>query len=159
VLPKLQRKQRNKSQFLPMASRRSESVPTHNTSEENSHLRCGKWHLGVLAAGIERATAAALEPLDEERLKREAMRGLQDKAKERMRLEGVSWAQQQAVLEEMRGVLFEQVKPTPEQQAEDESLQHEEPSAAEQEDQPPLDGIDAAAPMDMPGGGPPIQVA
>lgn len=159
--PKLQRNQRHKSQFLPMASRRSESVFTHSTSDENDRLRCGKWHLGVLATGIERATAAALEPLDEERLKREAMKGLQDKAKERMRLEGVSRAQQQAVLEEMRGVLIEQVKPTPDQQeqTEDESQQPREDSVLAEQEQPPLDGIDALAAMDMPSAVSPVQAA
>lgn len=107
--PKLQRKHRDGSQFLPMASRRSENVSTHDASAEVERIRAGKWQLGALAAGIQKATNDVLVPLDEERLKREALQRLEEKAKERMRLEGVSKKQQQAVLEEMRRVLAEKV--------------------------------------------------
>jgi len=111
--PMLQRKHRSASSFLPMASRRSESVGTHATSEECERLRCGKWQLGALANGLHQATAAALEPLDVDKLKRDAIKVLELKAKERMSLEGVSRAKQQVVLEEMRSVMHEKVKPAP----------------------------------------------
>lgn len=108
--PKLQSKHRDKNVFLPWAARRSESLATHTASAENNSLKHGKWQLSALVTGIQKATALALEPLDEDRLKREAMAMLQDKARERMKLEGVSRQQQQIVLEEMRSVLEEHVK-------------------------------------------------
>jgi len=107
--PMLQKRHRSSSQFLPMTVKRIDSVPTHEGSEECDRLRCGKWYLGSLAAGLQKATDAALEVLDEEKLKRDAIRGLSDKAKERMRLEGVSYSQQQLILHEMRDILQEQV--------------------------------------------------
>jgi len=112
--PMLQRKHRSASAFLPMASRRSENVGTHASSEECERLRCGRWQLGALASGLEKATSVVLEPLDVDKLKRDAMKVLEDKAKERMNLEGVSRAKQEIVLEEMRAVMREKVKPSPE---------------------------------------------
>lgn len=129
--PKLQRGHRGGSQFLPMASRRSENVSTHESCAESNHLNRGKWHLGALAADLHKVHQSVLEPLDEEKLKMEAMRGLQAKAMERMRLEGVGKKQQQSILREMDGVLTEQVMLQQQQQQQQSQLQSE----SEQQDQ------------------------
>uniref|UniRef100_A0A7S4VTD7 Uncharacterized protein n=1 Tax=Alexandrium monilatum TaxID=311494 RepID=A0A7S4VTD7_9DINO len=91
--------------FRPMASRKAETVSTHELSEEHQRLRGGKWKLAAVAEGIQNGMAAALEPLDLDKLKQGAMEGLRDKAKARMRLEGVSREQQSLVLEELSSVL------------------------------------------------------
>jgi len=108
--PKLAGRNRDNSTFLPMASRRSESLSTHDNSEEYQRLCHGKWQMKAVAEGLQNLTAAALEPLDEVRLREEAILGLRDKAKERMRLEGVSRDQQEQVIAEMLGVLEEKAK-------------------------------------------------
>merc|ERR1712048_300070 len=121
--PLLSRKHRENKAFLPMASRRSESVSTLEKSDECQRIRRQKWQLKAVAKGIQNATAVVLEPLDEERLKQEALAGLKDKAMERMRFEGVSQQQQNAVLAEMFSVLEEQaqVKTTSVRQAKEAS--------------------------------------
>jgi len=103
--PLAQKHQRANSQFLPMSSRRSESVRTREASEENQRLGQSKWKLDKVLKGIENATKAALEPLDEENLKEKAMRGLRDKAINRMKLQGISKDQQEVILEEMDALL------------------------------------------------------
>mmetsp|Transcript_9006 Transcript_9006/g.19992 ORF Transcript_9006/g.19992 Transcript_9006/m.19992 type:complete len:624 (-) Transcript_9006:223-2094(-) len=108
--PKLQRKLRDRSVILPCSSRRTEVVKTHESSSENTSLQNGKWRLGKLAIGLEKMTSAALEPLDEDKLKKNAMKMLEEKAKNRMRLEGVNRVQQQLILEEMRGFMRSTIK-------------------------------------------------
>jgi hypothetical protein len=93
--------------FLPGSSRRSENILTHENCEAFQRLARGKYQLKAVAEGIQSATAAALEPLDTEKLRSQAMIRLRDKARERMRLEGVSEDQQDLVLQEMHGVLEE----------------------------------------------------
>lgn len=105
--PLAQKHQRANSQFLPMSSRRTESVRTREASEENQRLGQSKWKLAKVLEGIETATNAALEPLDVEKLKETAMKGLRDKAINRMKLQGVSKDQQEVILEEMDALLRE----------------------------------------------------
>jgi len=105
--PLAQRHQRCNSQFLPMSSRRTESVRTREVSEENQRLGQSKWKLAKALRGIENATSAALEPLDVDKLKQHAMKGLRDKAINRMKLQGVSKDQQEVILEEMDALLRE----------------------------------------------------
>jgi len=59
------------------------------------------------------ATDIMLEPLDEGKLRAEATRGLMDKAKYRMRMEGLSKDQQDLVLAEFPGVLLDNGSPAP----------------------------------------------
>jgi len=107
--PALSRKhKRGSSVFLPMSSKRYGSVSSNPNSAEYEKLCRGKWQLKAVAQGIQNATTAALEPLDTEKLKQEALLSLRDKAKERMSLEGVSKAQQELVLREMDAVYEEQ---------------------------------------------------
>jgi len=105
--PLAQKHQRANSQFLPMSSRRTESVRTREASQENQRLGQSKWKLSKVLEGIEHATTAALEPLDVEKLKQHAMKGLRDKAINRMKLQGVSKDQQEVILEEMDALLRE----------------------------------------------------
>ncbi|CAJ1422577.1 unnamed protein product [Effrenium voratum] len=105
--PLAQAHQRCNSQFLPMSSRRTESVRTRGASEEHQRLGQGKWKLSKVLQGIETATSAALEPLDVDKLKQNAMKGLRDKAINRMKLQGVSKDQQEVILEEMDALLRE----------------------------------------------------
>lgn len=105
--PLAQKHQRCNSQFLPMSSRRTESVRTRGASEENQRLGQSKWKLSKALEGIQNATNAALEPLDVDKLKQHAMKGLRDKAINRMKLQGVSKDQQEVILEEMDALLRE----------------------------------------------------
>eukprot|EP00930_Biecheleria_cincta_P049562 TRINITY_DN34760_c0_g1_i1.p1 TRINITY_DN34760_c0_g1~~TRINITY_DN34760_c0_g1_i1.p1 ORF type:complete len:406 (+),score=62.40 TRINITY_DN34760_c0_g1_i1:57-1274(+) len=105
--PALKAKDRANSAFLPMSSRRTERVSTRSSSSEGQHLGHSKWKMGRLADNLQAATESALEPLDIERLKRHAMKGLRDKAINRMKLQGVSREQQQVILEEMASLLQE----------------------------------------------------
>lgn len=91
--------------FQPMASRRSEVIPTGDTSEEYQKLRRSKWQLNACVQGLAQATSLALEPLDVERLKGEAMSGLKDKALYRMKLQGVPKEHYNLVLSEMERIL------------------------------------------------------
>merc|ERR1712039_926891 len=102
--------QRRNSAFLPMASRRSETVCTEDASEEYARLCQGKWHLRNVANNLDSLTASVFEPLDEDKLKQSAIEGLREKALERMRFEGVSDRQQKVVMLEMTQVLEEQIK-------------------------------------------------
>merc|ERR1719453_914642 len=70
-------------------------------------LQRKKWELGAIAAHIQNTAANTLEPLDEGKLREEATRGLMDKAKFRMRMEGLSKEQQELVLSEFPAVLQE----------------------------------------------------
>lgn len=92
------------------ASKAADSVSTHEVSEENQRLRRGKWELAALAERVRVATVEVLEPLDVDKLKHNAMGALQDKAQERMKLEGVPRRQINQVLKEMPDVLEEHKK-------------------------------------------------
>ncbi|CAE8624465.1 unnamed protein product, partial [Polarella glacialis] len=105
--PKLSQKHRGNSTFLPMSSRRSEKLATHDTSEENVRFESSKWKLKAVMEGIQNATAAVLEPLDVDKLKLNAMYSLRDKAVNRMKLQGVSREQQEVILEEMGSLMQE----------------------------------------------------
>lgn len=93
--------------FAPMASRRPETVNTRRRSDAYQSLQKKKWEIGAIAAMLEATTASAMEPLDERLLRDEATLGLMDKAKFRMRMEGLSLEQQDLVLSEFPGVLQE----------------------------------------------------
>lgn len=94
--------------FTPMAPKRLEIVKTHDSSLEYQNLQRSKWALGAIAANLGASTAAALETLDEQKLRDQAMFGLMDKAKFRMRMEGLAPDQQDLVLAELPGVLGEE---------------------------------------------------
>jgi hypothetical protein len=104
--------QRDRRTFLPMASKRAESVRVSvgSNSSEYHKLEQGKWALDRLAENIKAVGSDVLEKLDEDKLRRDAMMALRDKARERMRLEGVALDKQEAVLSEMAGVLDEHSK-------------------------------------------------
>uniref|UniRef100_A0A7S1L030 Uncharacterized protein n=1 Tax=Alexandrium catenella TaxID=2925 RepID=A0A7S1L030_ALECA len=106
--PKLAARNRDgNASFRPMASRKAEAFSTHRASDEHHRIRSGKWKLAAVADGLQQATAGALEKLDLDKLKMDAMEGLRDKAKAQMRLEGISKEQQSLVLEELSSVLEE----------------------------------------------------
>lgn len=105
--PPLSEKDRSAKAFLPMSTRRTEHVSTRRGSEENQCVGEGKWKLAKVVENLENVTAAALEPLQLDRMKDEAMRGLRDKAIDRMKLQGVSLEQQEVILEEMNSLLHE----------------------------------------------------
>jgi len=105
--PPLKAQDRSNGAFLPMSTRRTERVSTRNTSDEGQHIGRGKWKMGRIADSLQSATELALEPLDIERLKLNAMKGLRDKAINRMKLQGVSREQQVVILEEMASLLQE----------------------------------------------------
>jgi hypothetical protein len=106
---------RSDKAFIPNAHRRPEVVRTHSKSAEYQKLQRKKWELGVIASEIKALTDAAVEPLDEDKLKYEATQGLMDKAKFRMRMEGLSQEQQDLVLAELPNVLLETTSPGPSQ--------------------------------------------
>lgn len=85
-------------------------MSTHEASEENQRLRRGKWELAALAERAKAATAEVLEPLDVDKLRCDALAALQDKAQERMKLQGVPRRQINEVLNEMSDVLEEHRK-------------------------------------------------
>lgn len=93
--------------FVPMAIKRPEIVKTSSKSDEYQTLKRKRWELGKISGDIVAAATSTLEPLDEAKLKEEATRGLMDKAKFRMRMEGLSQEQQELVLAELPGVLSE----------------------------------------------------
>ncbi|CAE7715733.1 unnamed protein product [Symbiodinium sp. CCMP2456] len=124
--PLAQKHQRCNSQFLPMSSRRTESVRTRGASEENQRLGQSKWKLSKALEGIQNATNAALEPLDVDKLKQHAMKGLRDKAINRMKLQGVSKDQQEVILEEMDALLRERSERVKAAQADSQDLELEE---------------------------------
>lgn len=104
--PSLSRKHgRQDKTFMPMASKRPEIVKTHSKSVDCRQFHRQKWQLGALAAEIKATTDATLEPLDEAKLREEATKGLIDKAKFKMRMEGLGKEQQDLVLAELPGVL------------------------------------------------------
>jgi hypothetical protein len=98
---------RSDKTFAPWAHRRPEVVKCSSHSGEYKNLQRTKWKLGSLAAEITSAAAATMEPLDEAKLREEATRGLMDKAKFRMRMEGLAKDQQDLVLAELPGVLLD----------------------------------------------------
>lgn len=105
--PPLGEKERSAKAFLPMSTRRTEHVSTRIGSEENQCVGEGKWKLSKVMENLENATAAALEPLEIDKMKDEAMKDLRDKAIDRMKLQGVGLEQQQVILEEMDSLLEE----------------------------------------------------
>merc|ERR1719498_1667548 len=102
---------RSDKTFMPLASRRPEIVKTHKKSPDCQRFHKKKWELGAIAAEIKATTDATLEPLDVAKLKEEATKGLIDKAKFKMRMEGLGKDQQDLVLAELPGVLHESVSP------------------------------------------------
>lgn len=106
--PSLSKKHGRKDKtFVPWASRRPEIVKTSSKCDEYQQLQRKKWELGTISKSIQGITDSTLEPLDEEKLRGEATRGLMDKAKFKMRMEGLSKEQQDLVLAELPGVLME----------------------------------------------------
>merc|ERR1719162_1253583 len=102
---------RHDKTFLPNASRRPEIVKTHKKSNEYETLQRKKWQLGTINAQLQAITAATLDTLDEPKMRDIATRGLLDKAKFRLRMEGMAEYQQDLVLAELPGVLYETVAP------------------------------------------------
>jgi len=103
---------RDEKAFLPMATRKNNGftpVPTHKASNEHQQLCRSKWLLADVLDNLGKATAAALEPLNEEKMRHQALESLKEKAEERMRLEGVAHEQQALVLAELPKVFEEKV--------------------------------------------------
>jgi hypothetical protein len=98
---------RSDKTFIPLASRRPEIVKTHSKSGDYQSLQRKKWGVGFLADQIGGITDAVMEPLDEQKLRDEATKGLMDKAKFKMRMEGLGKDQQDLVLAELPNVLIE----------------------------------------------------
>jgi len=98
---------RKDREFMPLASRRSEVIQTHDNSAEYQRLQRGKWHLNNAIDGVKKGFDTVLLPLDEHKLKEDAKQALCDKAIYRMRMEGVSKQQQEALIAEM-SVAFEE---------------------------------------------------
>jgi len=112
--PSLSKKHgRQDNTFIPNAIRKPEIVKTYSKSKEHVSLQRRKWELGIIAGEMKTATDIMLEPLDEGKLRAEATRGLMDKAKYRMRMEGLSKDQQDLVLAEFPGVLLDNGSPAP----------------------------------------------
>lgn len=137
--PMMSKKHRTPSTFLPLATRRSELVRTHRRSEEVQHMERKKWELQALTNDITVTVAETMEPLNEEKLRQQAMQGLSDKARERMRLEGVSSDQQELVLAEIPRVYYESMssvlpsESSPEKDAAEYIAQEQEAAFAMQE--------------------------
>lgn len=98
---------RHDKTFIPNASRRPEIVKTHSKCPEYQCLQRKKWEIGAIAAQITAGSQAILEPLDEAMLREKATQGLMDKARFRMRMEGLAQEQQDLVLAELPAVLME----------------------------------------------------
>jgi len=98
--------------FLPMATRKNNgftAVPTHEDCTEHQQLCRSKWTLAEVLDNLSKVTASALEPLDEEKMREQALQHLKDHAEERMRLEGVASEQQALVMAELPLVFEEKV--------------------------------------------------
>jgi hypothetical protein len=95
------------SSFLPMQVKKNEAVATHENSAEYQRLQRGKVHVAAISDHIKTATDGVLEPLDLDRLRQDAMDGIEAKARYRMRMEGVSQEQEELIIAEMRSVLEE----------------------------------------------------
>mmetsp|Transcript_83005 Transcript_83005/g.231668 ORF Transcript_83005/g.231668 Transcript_83005/m.231668 type:complete len:547 (-) Transcript_83005:257-1897(-) len=106
--PELSGKSRKRRTVLPLAVRKPEPVSTRDDSDEYQRLCRGKVQLAAVAQNLENTTSAVFEPLDTEKMKKEAVESLVDKAKAQMKMEGVAPGQQDRVLSEMLGVLKEQ---------------------------------------------------
>merc|ERR1712137_1433870 len=98
---------RDKATFLPLQVKQNQPVLTHDNSVEYQRLQRGKFHVAAIADSIKSATDQALEPLDLDQLRHDAMDGLVAKARYRMRMEGMSRSQEDLVIAEMRSVLEE----------------------------------------------------
>jgi len=116
---------RKEKTWIPLAHRRPEIVKCYAKAPDYQTLQKKKWELGEITAGISVAASIAMEPLDVEKLREEATKGLMDKAKFRMRMEGLSEDQQKLVLAELPGVLLEKT------------------SSAAVEEEFPMDSVDA----------------
>jgi len=99
--------------FVPMMSKRPEIVTTHPKSVDIKNFEERKWEMGRLGDAIKAASSAAMEALDEDTLLGEAHKGLMDKAKFQMRMEGLGKEQADMVIAELPGVLMEHKKPSP----------------------------------------------
>jgi hypothetical protein len=104
---------RHDKTFLPNASRRPEVVKTHSKSTEYQNLQRKRWELGAIMSELNASTSGVMETLDEQKLRDEATVGLIDKAKFRLRMEGLSDEAQELVLAELPGVFAENIAPTP----------------------------------------------
>jgi len=98
--PALARKDRDGSTFLPMSSKRSEPICTHDVSSQCKRLQRKKWELAAVAESIQSVATGVMEPLDEEKLKKDAMKGMLDKARERSTSQGISKDRQEILLRE-----------------------------------------------------------
>merc|ERR1712091_646913 len=90
-----------------MQVKKNEAVSTHENSAEYQRLQRGKVHIAAISDNIKNATDRVLEPLDLDRLRQDAMDGIEAKARYRMSMEGVSKEQAELIISEMRNVLRE----------------------------------------------------
>lgn len=100
---------RKQTAFAPWAHRRPEKVKTSSNSDDYVQLQRKKWELEQINKGIIAGAADVVEALDLEKLRTEATKGLMDKAKFKMRMEGLSKEQQNLIIAEFPGVLLESV--------------------------------------------------
>lgn len=82
-------------------------VSTQEHSDEYVQLRRGQVKLKGLSEGIQAATSSLLEPLDLDKLKRDAQETLIEKARNRLDCQGVAKEKQDLVIAEMLGVMNE----------------------------------------------------
>eukprot|EP00929_Paragymnodinium_shiwhaense_P113967 TRINITY_DN82277_c0_g1_i1.p1 TRINITY_DN82277_c0_g1~~TRINITY_DN82277_c0_g1_i1.p1 ORF type:complete len:527 (-),score=137.91 TRINITY_DN82277_c0_g1_i1:110-1690(-) len=82
-------------------------VSTQETSNEYVKIRRGQVQLKAVSDGIHAVTSSLLEPLDLDKLKREAQETLIDKARNRLDAQGVAREKQELVIAEMLGVMNE----------------------------------------------------
>jgi hypothetical protein len=97
--------------FLPGCHKRNnghEPVGVAEHSLEYRRLQEGKSHLAAMSDQLLQVSSSLLEPLDEGKLQEQAIQGLKEKARERMRFEGVAPDQQDLVLAELSSVVEEQ---------------------------------------------------
>jgi hypothetical protein len=99
--------------FTPMAIKRPEIVKMNSNSREYEGLQRKKWMVGAIADEITAAASSVFEPLDEQKLRASAMHGLIDKAKFRMRMEGLAPEQQELVLKEFPQVFTDSTHANP----------------------------------------------
>lgn len=100
--PKLAgRKGRASQHFLPMASRRQEAIGTKDVSHHYQRYHYTRKQMEELGEVTHDLSKTALEPLDCEKLLKESVKILEQKARAQLRVEGLSRERRTRVLEEM----------------------------------------------------------
>eukprot|EP00929_Paragymnodinium_shiwhaense_P030265 TRINITY_DN17173_c0_g1_i1.p2 TRINITY_DN17173_c0_g1~~TRINITY_DN17173_c0_g1_i1.p2 ORF type:complete len:302 (-),score=59.95 TRINITY_DN17173_c0_g1_i1:211-1026(-) len=99
---------RSAAVFLPWATlQKPDPIPVHEGCREGRHIDRTKHRLKQVQAGLADNLNCLLEPLDAKMMNSYAVKGLRDKAQNRMLMEGVETSQQDIVMNEMMRVLNE----------------------------------------------------